>query len=148
MPLQSPRDKQISDIFETVVGTKTTSSPAATQATCEIWYFPNLLAADAESMYRVRGGQSLFDGKRVLQEANERLESRFAVFVVVPEVGEEKRNSGVLEIMLSVVGIILVRIGYKARFWWENRVEFDHASDGAAQAAGSCSRYRILLQAI
>lgn len=143
-----PRDKQSSDTFETVAGTKATFSPAATQATCEIWYFPNLLTADVESMYRVGSDQSMFDGKRGLQEANDRLEGRFAVFVVVAEVGEEKRNPGVLEIMLSIVGIILGRIGEEGRFWWEDRVEFDHASDGAVQARGSSCRYRILLQAI
>lgn len=75
----------------------------------------------------------------------DRLEGGFAILVVVPEMGEEKRDPGVFEVMLSIVGVILGWIGQKGHFWGENRVKDHHVPDSVVQVAGSCGRYRILL---
>lgn len=96
-------------------------------------------------MFIAEGNLSPFDGKGVLEIVEERLEGRFAVFVIVTQMGEEKWDAGVFEVILSVVGVILGWVVQKGRFWRENRVENHHASDNAVQATGSCGRYRILL---
>lgn len=97
----------------------------------------------------IDGDRSPFLSDRILEVMEEwfkgRLKSRLAVLLVDPKMGKEKRDAGILVIMLSVIGVILGWVRQVSCLWRDNEGEYHHVPDGAIQDVGTCGRYRILL---
>lgn len=77
-----------------------------------------------------------------------RFEGGLAVFLVIAKVGKEEWNPGIFEVMLSVIGVVLGRVGEKGCVGWEGWVEDDHASANAVQATRSYGGDRISVKAV
>lgn len=72
--------------------------------------FRNFLTADPRDSLRGLPS-SLFDRKGVLQIVEEQFEGGFPVFLVVSKMREQEWDAWVFEVMSSIMGVILSRVG-------------------------------------